>query len=127
MLTRAEQKRGRNFKVTDHLPGYEELQNEILDAIVNCSHKSDYDDLPSTVWVNEVIAEVLYDASLTNFQAQKQKRDEITNEIKILANESKIRLGPYRIDGRKVPFEDRTVELSPGYRWCEDYKHWGWV
>ena len=45
-----------------------------------------------TVWVKEVIAEVLQEDSSTNFRAQKQKRDEIINEIKISANESKIRL-----------------------------------
>ena len=33
MLTRAESKRGHNFKVTDHLTGYKELQDEVLDAI----------------------------------------------------------------------------------------------
>ena len=69
MLTRAEQKRAHNFKVTDHLPGYEELQNEILDAIVNCSHKSDYDHLQSTVDVRDIIAE-----TLQKDRAQKQKK-----------------------------------------------------
>ena len=122
MLTRAEQKRAHNFKVTDHLPGYEELQNEILDAIVNCSHKSDYDDLPSTVDVRDIIVEILQED-----RAQKQKRDEIINEIKVLANEGKIRLGPYRIDGRKVPIRDRTVKLSPDYEWCEEQNRWDWL
>ena len=115
MLKRVEQKRHHNFKVTNHLPGYGNIQNKILESVEE-----------ETV-VKEVIGDILDSASLVNFQAKKKKRDEVINEIKILANESKIRLGPYRIDGRKVPFQDRTIERSPDYEWCEEHYRWEWL
>ena len=57
MLTRAESKRGHNFKVTDHLPGYKELQDEVLDAISDCHVNKQFARwAPSyTVLVKEVI------------------------------------------------------------------------
>ena len=129
MLTRAESKRGHNFKVTDHLPGYKELQDEVLDAISDCYTNKQFArcDPPYTVWVKEVISNIFFlrDDLLTS--VRKQKRNEIINEIKILANEGKIRLGPYRANKRKLPFQDRTIEVSPDYKWCEDQNCYKWV
>ena len=60
MLKRVEQKRHHNFKVTNHLPGYGNIQNKILESVEE-----------ETV-VNEVIGDILDTASLVNFKAKKK-------------------------------------------------------
>ena len=103
-----------NFKVIRR-DNHKVLQNAIMKRIEEMSHEN------SIIKVESIVSQVqgenfeVFDGSL--WYPVKFKRHEIINEVKILANEGKLKLGEYRKN-----ITERTVSFFQGYTWCSKHQ-----
>ena len=96
-----------NFKVIRRA-NYELLQRTIMQWVDEMSQETATLKVENVI--DEILGEVFQVIDGPHVYTVKFKRHEIINEVKILANEDKLKLGEYRKN-----ITERTVASSSGY------------